>query len=71
MFSDMLTQAILDAEQADMESSAHTDALLAGETDDIAAVMIAGSKAELSLNLVVQVRNKVIDAYNQIMQMQV
>ncbi|MEI6100396.1 MAG: flagellar hook-basal body complex protein FliE [Eubacteriales bacterium] len=48
-----------------------TQALLSGQVDDVAQVMIDQQKANLQLDLVVQVRNKVVDAYNQIMNMQV
>ncbi len=71
LFSDMLTGAVRDAEEAYLESSADTQALLSGEVDDLAQVMISGTKSELALTLVVQVRDKVVEAYNQIMNMQV
>jgi len=45
--------------------------LLTGETDSIHTPVIAGQKAELALSLAVQVRNKVIEAYHEIMNMQV
>ncbi|HWQ89482.1 MAG TPA: flagellar hook-basal body complex protein FliE [Desulfitobacteriaceae bacterium] len=46
-------------------------ALATGQTEDIHTVMIALEKASLSLGLTVEVRNKVLDAYNQIMRMQI
>ena len=41
--------------------------LAAGQSDDLHTVMIDASKAELALSLLVQVRNKALDAYNEIM----
>lgn len=41
--------------------------IAAGQTDDLHNIMINAEKADLSLQLMVQVRNKVIDAYNEIM----
>lgn len=38
-----------------------------GQSDDIHSVMIDAAKAEMSLYLLVQVRNKALDAYNEIM----
>ena len=38
---------------------------------DLSATIIAAEKAELSLRLVLQIRNKVVDAYSEIMRMQV
>ena len=70
-FSDMLSNAIKEADDAYVTASGDTQALLSGEVDNLAQVMINSSKAELSLNMVIQVRNKVVDAYNEIMRMQV
>lgn len=46
-----------------------TQALLTGESDNLAQVMIDSAKAETSLNMVIQIRNKVLDAYNEVMRM--
>ncbi len=70
-FKDMLSDAIEGADQAQAVSQSGNEALLSGQTDDVAQVMVDMEKAQLSLNLVVEVRNKVVDAYNQIMNMQV
>lgn len=70
-FQDLLSNAIKEADDAYVTASNDTQALLSGEVDNLAQVMINGTKAELSLNMVIQVRNKVVDAYNEIMRMQV
>ena len=46
------------------------DQFLIGEAD-VNDVLIASTKAELSLSLTAQVRNKVIEAYQEIMRMQI
>ncbi len=46
------------------------DQFLIGEAD-VNDVLIASTKAELSLSLTSQVRNKVIEAYQEIMRMQI
>lgn len=43
--------------------------LSVGESDDLHNLMINTQKAELSLDLVLQLRNKALDAYNEIMRM--
>ena len=43
----------------------------AGKTDDMLAVILAQEKAFTSLNFTVQVTNKIIDAYREIMRIQV
>lgn len=57
---------------AAQEQNVHkvTDRFLIGEAD-VNEVMIAATQAELSLSLTSQVRNKVIEAYQEIMRMQV
>ncbi len=69
-FKDMLTNAITEADDLYAVSSADTQALLSGEVDNIAEVMINGTKTQMALNMVVEVRNKVVEAYNEIMRMQ-
>jgi len=69
-FASFLKQA-LDGVAA-QEQYVHTvnDRFLIGEAD-VNDVMIAASKAELSLELTSQIRNKVIEAYQEIMRMTV
>jgi len=45
--------------------------LAAGKAENLHDAMIAMEKAESAFKLLVQVRNKVIDAYNEIIRMQV
>ncbi|WP_018130240.1 flagellar hook-basal body complex protein FliE [Effusibacillus pohliae] len=45
--------------------------LAAGQGGDIHNVMIAGEKASLALQMTVQVRNKVVEAYQEVMRMQI
>lgn len=70
-FKDMLTNSIQEADRLYQVTETDTDALLAGEVDNLAQVMVNSTKSELALNMVVQVRNKVVEAYNEIMRMQV
>lgn len=70
-FKDMLMEAFQNVSQLEKESDALTNDFIAGKTDSIHSVLIAAEKASLSLEMMVQVRNKVLDAYNEIMRMQV
>lgn len=70
-FQDLLTNAIKEADDAYVTASKDNQALLSGEVDNLAGVLINATKAELSLNMVIQVRNKIVDAYSEIMRMQV
>ncbi|MFC5532450.1 flagellar hook-basal body complex protein FliE [Cohnella yongneupensis] len=68
-FATFLKQA-LDGVAA-QEANVHTvnDQFIIGKAD-VNDVLIASSKAELSLALTSQVRNKVVEAYQEIMRMQ-
>lgn len=70
-FEGILQQAIANVEETGAVNTANTQALLSGEVNDLAQVMIDGNKASTALNLVVTMRNKAVDAYNEIMRMQV
>lgn len=46
-------------------------ALAAGKVDDITQVVVASEKAQIALNLTMSIRNKAVNAYQEIMRMQV
>ena len=70
-FSDFLNNALEKVNTLQQESTEATNKFITGESDNIHDVMIAGSKADLALQMTLQVRNKVMDAYNEIMNMQI
>ena len=70
-FSDIFGEALNKVNDLQIESESITNSFLSGETDNIHNVMIASSKANLALQMTIQVRNKVMDAYNEIMNMQI
>ena len=45
--------------------------LAAGEISDVSQVIVAGQKAEIALQLTLQMRNRAVSAYQEIMRMQV
>jgi len=70
-FTDIFNESLRSAGQADAIDKASTLELLTGEADDLSGLLIDAQKAELSLQLALQIRNKVIDAYNEVMRMSV
>ena len=70
-FADILTESLGAAGDTDRIDKASSLKLLMGEDDDLSGMLIDMQKAELSLNLALQIRNKVIDAYNEVMRMSV
>lgn len=69
-FSDFLKRAIDSVAAQESEAHKVTDKFMIGQAD-VNDVMIASAKAELSLSLTTQVRNKVIEAYQEIMRTQI
>ncbi|MUK89919.1 flagellar hook-basal body complex protein FliE [Ornithinibacillus sp. L9] len=70
-FANVLKSAIEEVNDAQVISDKKTEALARGEIDDLHDVMITAQKASITLETTVQVQRKVIDAYNEIMRMQV
>ena len=69
-FQRYFQRSLNNAKETEAADQAGTLALLAGEDNGIHATMIESQKAELALNLAIQIRNKVVDAYNEVMRMQ-
>ncbi|QGG48166.1 flagellar hook-basal body complex protein FliE [Heliorestis convoluta] len=70
-FSAFLKDSIDSVNQLHSESSRQTKALVSGQTENIHEVMIAAEKASIATSMTLQVRNKVMEAYQEIMRMQV
>ena len=70
-FADTLKEAVQSVNQLHVEADRKAEELTTGKTDDIASVILASEKADIALRTMVQVRNKIIDAYQEIMKMQV
>ena len=70
-FADTLKTAIGEVNQLQKVADQKMQDLATGKTDNIPDVMIAAEKADIALKLMVQVRSKIIDAYQEVMKMQV
>ena len=70
-FSDILNDTINQVEQTAVEDKQGTLNLLAGQADNPSDILIQTEKADLALKLSLQIRNKVLDAYTEIMRMQI
>ena len=68
-FSEVLKAGILKVNQLQNEADNMTNRLALGEVEDISQVSIAVEKAELALRMMVQIRDKLVDAHNQISRM--
>ncbi|MCR4926199.1 MAG: flagellar hook-basal body complex protein FliE [Clostridiales bacterium] len=70
-FQSLFTDAIQNVKDTDAAKNAAIYDLATGNTDSIHDVMIASTKATLSVDLLVNLRNKALEAYNEITNMQV
>lgn len=70
-FGNMLKNLVDEVKQSQETANHATEELAAGRKKDLHGAMLAMEQADISLRMLVQVRNKVIDAYREIMRMQV
>lgn len=66
-FHQLLEGLVGGANRMQHEAGAAVDGLLKGEITDIHQVMVAVNKAELSFKFLVEVRNKLTEAYRELM----
>jgi len=69
-FGDYLKRAIDSVAQQEETVKQTTEQFILGNVD-VSELMIVSEQAKLSLQLTAQIRNKVIEAYHEIMRMQV
>jgi flagellar hook-basal body complex protein FliE len=68
-FGEFLNSAIKEVDGLQKESEKLNESLALGLTDNIHQVAIASEKAGIALQFTMQVRNKIMDAYQEIMRM--
>ena len=69
-FGDVLKSAINQVSNAQNDSTAQVNTLMAGGSADMSKVMISVEKADVAFQLMMQVRNKIVSAYQDIEKMQ-
>lgn len=66
-----LKDSISQVNQAQLDADHAAEQVAAGESKNLHEAMIKLEEADISLRLMVQVRNKAVEAYQEIMRMQV
>ena len=66
MFADIFQTAIHNVKTADAQKNEAEYLLATGQLDNPAELTIASTKAQLSVDLLVQLRNKALDAYSEL-----
>jgi len=70
-FSDFFQEKLTEVNDLQKDSQRITADFAAGKTDNIHQVMIAAEKAKIAVNLTTTVQSKAVDAYKEIMRLQV
>jgi len=70
-FGELMQQAINQVNETQMQASSLTQAFELGENVDLSQVMIAVQKSRISFEALSQVRNKLLSAYQDVMNMSV
>jgi flagellar hook-basal body complex protein FliE len=69
-FSDLLTDAVGQVDQLENQAHAAVAGLMSGSGVDVHQAMIATQKASMAFELALAVRNKAVQAYQQVIGMQ-
>jgi flagellar hook-basal body complex protein FliE len=69
-FQEVFTGAIQSVETLGQNASASVQRFLSGEGEELHSTILATQRADLAFEMFMQVRNKVVSAYQEIMRMQ-
>jgi flagellar hook-basal body complex protein FliE len=70
-FQNFLQGALEKVNETQVDSNNATQALMNGNMDNLHQVMITAEKASVTLQTTLEIRNKVVEAYQEIMRMQI
>lgn len=70
-FGDILSSTINQVNQADINGEIAIKKFNTGEVQNLHEVMIAADEADIAIRMLVQMRNKALEAYNEIMRLQI
>ncbi len=70
-FSDFLTKAVSEVEEKMRISDVERQKVLTGEANNLHQATIAAQEASVAFSLMVEVRNKLVESYQELMRMQV
>lgn len=70
-FGEYLKSALDSLNEGQLEADGETTKLITGQPVDIHQVLISAQEAKIQMELAVEVRNKLVDSYQEIMRMQV
>lgn len=69
-FKDVLGSAVNEVEGARNDANQAAAKFLAGDGEDLHSTILASQRADLEFQMFMQVRNKIVSAYQEVMKMQ-
>lgn len=69
-FEDVFANAVREVDAFGRQAAGSVERFLSGESEELHTAVLATTRAELSFDLFLQTRNKVVSAYQEIMKMQ-
>ena len=70
-FADTLAKSIAEVNHLQKEADHAIEQLASGESQNVHGAMLAVNKADTAFRMTMQVRNKIVEAYQEVMRMQV
>jgi flagellar hook-basal body complex protein FliE len=70
-FATQMRQQLEKVSQMQAEAQAGIENLMAGRTDNLTEVFSSARKAEVAFSLLMEIRNKLVDAYTEVRQLRV
>lgn len=70
-FASLLRKQLEQVSHMQTEADRGVENLLTGQTDNITEVFTAARKAEVAFSLLMEIRNKLVDAYTELRQMRI
>ena len=70
-FKQVLLESLDEVNRLQAEADGRVSALVRGDTDNVAEVFTAVNKAGIAFDMLMEIRNKLLDAYQEVMQMRI
>jgi len=70
-FADTLTESLKQVDELQKDADQAIEKLVSGESQNVHGAMLAVNKADMAFRMTMQVRNKIVEAYQEVMRMQV
>lgn len=70
-FGDMMKEFVGDVNALQFEAAHHIEQFITGEATDVHQVMVATQQAGIAMDLMLEVRNRALEGYQELIRMQV